>query len=155
VINADFVYRHFIHGGLGSSGIDLNHYNSIRGPILPKCTTAQHSDAQADCSTGPINVWQAASRQTYKGLLVRADKRFSRRYQVLGSYAYSSNTGTAGTGGGVGLNLDNWLQNPGPLPTDFTHILNLGGVVQLPARFEVGINLSYSSAPPFSATVGS
>src|SRR5262249_40815437 len=60
VINADFVYRHFIYGGLGSSGIDLNHYNSIRGPILPKCTTAQQSDPQADCSTGPINVWQAA-----------------------------------------------------------------------------------------------
>jgi hypothetical protein len=155
VLSADFVYRHFIHGGLGSGGIDLNHYNSVRGSVIPKCAGVQQNDPQALCSTGPINVWQGASRQTYKGLLVRADKRFSHRYQVLGSYAYSSNTGTAGTGGAVGLNLDNWLQNPGPLATDFTHILNLSGVVQLPARFELGLNFSYSSAPPFSATVGS
>jgi hypothetical protein len=155
VLSGDFVYRHFIHGGLGASGVDLNHYNSVQGPIIPICTPAQQNDANALCSTGPINVWQAASRQTYKGLLVRAEKRFSHRYQMLGSYAYSSNTGTAGTGGGVGLNLDNWLKNPGPLATDFPQVLNLAGVVQLPARFEAGINYSYSSAPPFSATVGS
>ena len=155
VLSADFVYRHFIHGGLGGGGIDLNHYNSVRGPVIQRCTGAQQNDPQALCSTGPINVWQGASRQTYKGLLVRAEKRFSHRYQVLGSYAYSSNTGTAGTGGAVGLNLDNWLQDPGPLVTDFTHILNLASVVQLPARFELGLNFSYSCAPPFSATVGS
>jgi hypothetical protein len=155
VISADFAYRHFIHGGLGSGGVDLNRYNSVHGPVIPKCTAAQQGDPQVLCSTGPINVWEAASRQIYKGLLVRADKRFSHRYQVLGSYAYSSNTGTAGTGGGVGLNLDNWLQHPGPLATDFTHILNLAGVVQLPAYFELGLNFSFSSAPPFSATVGS
>jgi hypothetical protein len=155
VVNADFVYRHFIHGGLGSGGVDLNYFNSVfPGPIIQKCVGAEQNDPRALCSTGPINVWEAASRQTYKGLLVRADKRFSHRFQFLGSYAYSSNTGTAGTGGGVGLDMDNWLRNPGPLATDFTHILNLGGVVQFPARFEVSFNFSYSSAPPLSATVG-
>src|SRR5262249_48350438 len=60
VVTADFVYRHFIHGGLGPSGVDLNHFNSIRGPVLPVCTAVQRSDPQAFCSTGPINVWQAA-----------------------------------------------------------------------------------------------
>jgi hypothetical protein len=155
VLTSDFIYRHFIHGGLGASGVDLNHYNSVQGPIIPICSPAQQNDLQAICSTGPINVWQAASRQTYKGLLVRAEKRFSHRYQMLGSYAYSSNTGTAGSGGGAGLNLANWLKNPGPLATDVSQILNLAGMVQLPARLEVGINYSYSSAPPFSATVGS
>src|SRR5262249_31760324 len=80
--NADFVYRHFIHGGLGWGGIDLNHFNSVYGPIIPKCTPAQQNDPQAPCSNGVINVWQGASNQTYKGLLVRADKRFSHRYQV-------------------------------------------------------------------------
>jgi hypothetical protein len=155
VVNADFVYRHFIHGGLGPNGIDLNHFNSVHGPIIQTCIGDQQNDPQAICSTGPINVWQAASRQTYKGLLVRPDKRFSHRYEMLASYAYSSNTGTAGTGGGVGLNLDNWLQNPGPLPADFTHILNVAGVMEFPSRFELGLNFSYSSAAPFSATVGS
>jgi len=154
VVTADFVYRHFLHGGLGPNGVDLNHFNSSRGPVLPVCTAVQRTDPQALCSNGPINVWQAASRQTYKGLLVRADKRFSRGVQVLGSYAYSNNTGTAGTGGGPGFNLDNWLANPGPLVTDFTHIANVAGVVQLPWRFEIGLNFSYSSAAPFNAIVG-
>jgi hypothetical protein len=154
VVTADFVYRHFIHGGLGPNGVDLNHFNSSRGPALPVCTAVQRTDPQALCSNGPINVWQAASRQTYKGVLVRADKRFSRGFQVLGSYAYSSNTGTAGTGGGPGFNLDNWLEDPGPLVTDFTHIANVATVVHLPWRFEIGLNLSYSSAAPFNATIG-
>jgi hypothetical protein len=158
VLTADFVYRHFIHGGLGPGGIDLNHFNSVRGPALPRCSGAQQSDPRALCSTGPINVWVAASNQTYKGLLLRTEKRFSHGFQALGSYAYSSNTGTAGTGfgptSGPGLNLDNLLQNPGPLPTDYTQIANLAGVVRLPWRFELGINYSYSSVPPFNAIVG-
>jgi hypothetical protein len=156
VVTADFVYRHFIHGGLGPNGVDLNHFNSSRGPVLPVCTAVQRNDPQAFCSNGPINVWQAASRQTYKGLLVRADKRFSRGFQVLGSYAYSSNTGVAGAGVGMppGFNLDNWLENLGPLATDFTHIGNVATVIHLPWRFDIGLNFSYSSAPPFNATIG-
>jgi len=91
------------------------------------------------------------ARATYKGLLLRADKRFSHGFQILGSYAYSSNTGT---NTGNGFNLDNWLQNDGPLPTDLTHVLNLAGVVQLPSRFELGLNFSFSGAPPLNAYIG-
>jgi hypothetical protein len=40
------------------------------------------------------------------------------------------------------------------IATDFTHILNVASVAQLPGRFEIGINFSYSSAPPLSAYVG-
>jgi len=43
--------------------------------------------------------------------------------------------------------------------SDNSQFINLIGVSerhrQLPARFELGLNFSYSSAPPFSATVGS
>src|SRR5262249_40730402 len=95
-----------------------------------------------------------AGRVTYKGLLLRADKRLSHGFQLLGSYAYSSNTGTNGTGAGSGFNLDNWFENRGPVVTDLTHIANLACVVQLPCRFELGLNFSYSSAAPFSAFVG-
>src|SRR3989442_9049524 len=42
----------------------------------------------------------------------------------------------------------------GPVVTDFTHIANLAGVVQLPWRFELGLNFSFSSVPPFSTYVG-
>ena len=150
VLSADFVYRHFVHLTLGGA-VDLNHVNSIYGPVIPKCNSIQRNDPQAICSLGPINVQEWEGRATYKGLLLRADKRFSHRFQVLGSYAYSSNTGTINDNG---FNLDNWLQNAGPLPNDYTNILNLAPVAQLPWRFELGLNFSYASAPPFSAFVG-
>jgi hypothetical protein len=163
VLTVDFVFRHFIHGGLGPSGLDLNHFNSVRGPVIPRCGASQQSDPHAFCSTGPIQVWQSTSNQTYKGLLLRADKRFSHRFQVLGSYAWSSNVGTPGTGvsnpyaafAPTGLDLDHWHQTSRPLITDYTHIANVAGVVQLPWHFDLGLNFSYSSAPPFSPTVGS
>ena len=148
VISADFAYRHFIHLGWP---LDLNHFNRVGGPVIPKCAGTQKDDPQALCSTGPIDVWQAAGRATYKGLLLRADKRFSHGFQFLVSYAYSSN---AGNNNGNGFNLNDWLQNSGPLPTDFTHIVNLAGVAHLPWQFELGLNFSYSSAPPFNAYVG-
>lgn len=148
VVSADLAYRHFIHIGWP---LDLNHFNSARGPVVPKCTGAQQNDPGALCSAGPINVWQVAGRATYKGLLLRADKRFSHGFQFLGSYAYSSNVGNDN---GNGFNLDNWLQNRGPLATDFTHLLNLAAVARLPGQLELGLNFSYSSAPPFNAYVG-
>jgi hypothetical protein len=150
VVSADFVYRHFGHIGLGQ--LDLNRFNSARGPVIPRCANeAQRNDPEALCSNGAINVQVNAGSATYKGLLVRADKRFSRGFQLLGSWAYSSNTGT-NTGGG--FNLDDWLSNRGPLDRDVTNVLNLAGVVQLPRGFRLGFNFSYASAPPFSAFVG-
>ena len=162
VWTADFVYRHFIHGGMGPGGLDLNHFNSVHGPVIPKCTAAQKNDPQAICSTGPIQVWQSTSNQTYKGLLMRAEKRFSHRLQALASWAWSSNVGTPGSGvqnpyaafAPLGLNLDQWHQPNRPLVLDYTHILNFAGVVQLPRHFELGLNFSYSSAPPFSPIIG-
>lgn len=166
VIGGDFVFRHFIHGGMGPGGLDLNHFNrvinGVQTPVIPKCTAAQQNDPQAICSTGPIQVFQATSNQTYKGLLVRADKRFSHRFQALSSWAWSSNVGTPGSGvqnpysafAPLGLNLDQWHQPNRPLVLDYTHIVNVAGVAVLPLHFELGLNFSYSSAPPFSPTVG-
>jgi hypothetical protein len=110
VLTADFAYRHFVHLTLGP--IDLNHFNSIHGPVIPACRTTEENDPQAICSLGPINVQQWQGRATYKGLLLRADKRFSHGFQILGSYARSSNTGT-NNANGTGFNLDNWLEKPG------------------------------------------
>jgi hypothetical protein len=150
VVTADLAYRRFTHIGLGP--LDLNRFNSARGPVIPRCLTgAERNDPHALCSTGAINVQTNAGRATYKGLLVRADKRFSRGIQLIGSWAFSSNTGT---NIGNGFNLDDVLSNHGPLDRDLTHIVNLAGVVQLPLRFEVGVNFSFASAPPFSAFVG-
>jgi hypothetical protein len=152
VLSADFAYRHFVHMFReGAVPIDLNHFNSIRGPVIPVCTAAQRNDPRALCSLGPINVMEAPGRSSYKGLLLRAEKRFSHGFQFLGSYTYSSNTGNSARNG---FNLDNWLQNTGPFDFDFTQIANLDGVARLPWRFELGLNFSYSGAPPFSAYIG-
>ncbi len=154
VLSADFAYRHFVHLALGN--VDLNHYgwfwNGVRNPVIPVCTAAQQNDPRAICSLGAIDVQEWQGRATYKGLLLRADKRFSHGFQVLGSYAWSSNTGTNNKNG---FNLFNWLQSyAGPLPNDATQILNIAGMTHLPWHFELGLNFSYSSAPPFSAYVG-
>jgi hypothetical protein len=150
VVSADFAFRRFNHVGMGQ--LDLNRFNSARGPLIPRClTAAERDDPQALCSTGAINVQTMAGRVIYKGLLVRADKRFSRGFQLLGSWAYSSNTGTSV---GPGFNLDDWLDNRGPIDYDVTHIVNVAGIVQLPLSFRLGLNFSYATAPPFSAIVG-
>jgi hypothetical protein len=153
VASADFAYRHFLHldiGGVGQQGIDLNQYNSIH-PVIAKCSDRQRNDVQAICSLGPINVHVSPARATYKGVLLRAEKRFSKGFQFLASYAYSN---TAGTNGANGFNLDDWFQNTGPLPTDIRHIFNLSAIAQLPAKLQLGLTYAYSSARPFSAYVG-
>ena len=110
-----------------------------------------------DLLLGPINVQEDYQRATYKGLVLRAEHRFSHRLQVLASYAYSSNRGTnsnSAADAGSGFNLDNWLENTGPLSTDLTHTLNIAGVLRLPRQLEVSVNFAYTNTPPFSAYVG-
>ena len=92
VLTADLVYRHFVHVPENGGSFDVNHFNSVRGPVIPKCAGAQANDPQAICSLGSINVQVAPFRATYRGLLLRAEKRFSHGFQFLGSYAFSSDT---------------------------------------------------------------
>jgi hypothetical protein len=152
VVGADLAYRRFSHVPQGGGAIDLNHFGSVGGPAIRRCSgAAEATDPHALCSTGPINVHVAPFRFTYKGLLVRAEKRLSRGAQLLGSYALSRNSGT---NTGNGFSLHDWLRNEGPTPNDVTHLANAAGAVPLPWGVELGFNFSYASAPPFSAFVG-
>src|SRR5262249_5494915 len=156
LISADFVWRRFLHTFL--AGIDYTRFNRLpQGPAIPHCTPAQTNDWTAVCSAGPITFDNTSGIVQYKGLLVRLEKRFSRRTQFLASYALGSYKGTNGPGNvdfpGTGFNNDEWVENYGPLPTDLRHILNLSGFVELPWRFQVSFNVSAYSAPPFSAFV--
>jgi hypothetical protein len=150
VINTDFVYRHFAHiGGSYPKLIDVNHFSSARGPVLQVCATdAQRSDPNALCSLGPIFLTTGIGSGSSRGLLVRAEKRFSRGWQLLGSYAYSSGKGN---GFGTGFNNDDPLSNYGPVNADYRHILNVSGLIQLPKQFQFGAFVTYVSRPPFSA----
>ena len=148
VVNADFVVRSFNH--LGAT-VDLNHFSSTEGRVLPICSSQQRSDPAALCSLGPISVFTGIGSARYEGLLVRVDKRFSSGWQLLGSYAYASNTGNSF---GNGFNNDDPLANYGPLDRDIHHIFNLSGLTQLPKQFQLGWNVTYTSKPPFTAFLG-
>lgn len=160
VLNADVVWKRFIHTFI--NGIDYNRWNSLAGPVIPACTQQQRNDVTAVCSNGNIYFDTTIGRAQYKGLLVRAEKRFSGRAQFLASYALGSYVGTNGTGVGTseasggrffGFNNDDWFENYGPLPTDLRHILNLSGLANLPWRLQVAFSVSAYSRPPFAPYV--
>ena len=156
VINADFVWRHFVHTPINN--IDYNRYNSTQGPVLPRCTAAAKNDPLAACSNGAIGFDNSAGLTRYKGLLVRVEKRFSRHVQFLGSYALSSNVGSnalrASSAVSSGFNNDNWFENYGPMNTDQRHVLNISGFVELPRGFQLSSSITYYSQPPFAVFVG-
>jgi len=151
VISADFVLREFRHIGPPPGLVDANHFSSASGPVLPLCTEAQRTDPAAECSLGPIFVNSGIGSARYEGLLVRVDKRLSRNFQFLASYAYSSDVGNNFSNG---FDDEDPLGSWGPLGIDFRHILNLSGVTLLPKGFQLGLVLTYVSKPPFSAFLG-
>jgi hypothetical protein len=160
VASADVVWKGFSHTFI--NGVDYNHYyrsTALGGRVIPKCG----SDSPAQCSNGPLSFDTTTGRASYKGLLVRVERRFDGRFQLLGSYTLGSYTGTNGTGlataestGGrvFGFNNDNWYENIGPLPTDVRHMLSVSGIVRLPWDVRVATSIAAYSRPPFSAYVG-
>jgi hypothetical protein len=161
VVSADLVWRRFFHTFI--NGIDYNRWNSAGGPVLRRCNASEAGDVTAVCSNGNFYFDTTIGRARYVGLLLRADKRFSGRAQLLASYALSSYVGSNGTGVATaemappsrayGFNNDNWFENYGPLPTDQRHVLNVSGFVNLPWQFQIGFSLAAYSRPPFSAFV--
>lgn len=159
-ISADVVWRKFIHTFI--NGIDYNRWNSASGPVIPACTPAQRTDVRAVCSNGPLYFDTTIGRARYKGLLVRLEKRLARRAQFLAAYALASYVGANGTGTGTtenpggrvfGFNNDNFFENYGPLPTDYRHVLNVSGSLQLPWSLQLAFTASAYSRPPFSVYV--
>src|SRR5262249_24190720 len=59
-VHADFVFRQFVHTDMGP--IDYDHWDSVRGPVLPICSPLQALDPKALCSTGPITVHTSGGR---------------------------------------------------------------------------------------------
>jgi hypothetical protein len=149
VISGDFVRRVFVNTLIGE--LDQNRYNrflnGVRSPVIPVCTGAQSADPTAECSIGQVTFWTPGGRGVYNALLVRADKRFSRRFQGTASYALTSQTGYTSTI----YNLDNYNSSLGPQGP--RHILNVSGVVSLPWGFELGLISSSQSRGPVTAIV--
>lgn len=152
-ISADFVYRHFLHQTFPSTpsrDVDLNHFyryvNGVQTPVIPVCPSALQLVPGAPCSNGGVGVLISGGRSVYRGLLLRADKRFSHRYQMQVSYALQDQEGINGI-----YNNDNWFQYFGPQGPH--SILNVSGVVDLPWKFQASFISSYSSRTPFQPIV--
>jgi len=92
---------------------------------------------------------ESISQYKYRGLYVRAEKRFSKRYQFLVSYTLASNRDDnpqAQVTNQANYNLD-W----GPANIDRRHSLVASGSTSLPWKFNLGIIWQIRSSLPFSA----
>jgi len=150
-VTADFVYRHFLHETL--RGVDLNHFYAVNGPVIPACAAANAEVPGVECSNGPIQATISGGRGTYKGLMVRADKRFSHRHAVQVSYALASDQNVYGIRqlDTPIENLNNWLQDIGP--NSPRHILNISGLVEVPGGIQVTFISSFNSKLPFQPII--
>jgi carboxypeptidase family protein len=151
LLQADFVYRKMLHGtpgGFFGASVDFNRYNAINGPVIPRCSAAQANDPAAQCSAGPINFWWPGAEATYKGLLVKADKRLSNRYQVSVSYALQDSKSIQD----ITQNLDDYFATYGPdLPR---HNIAVSGLIDLPGRVQVAVLSTFLSRNAVAPTIG-
>jgi hypothetical protein len=143
VLSVDFVRRVYLNTLLGE--IDYNRYNrfinGVQTPVIPKCSGAQSSDPAANCSTGPITFWTPGGRSVYNAMLVKLDKRFTKRLQFTASYALTDQHGYNGL-----YNLDKWNSSWGPQGS--RNILNVSAIVSLPWAVEVGVISATASRTP-------
>src|SRR5262249_47193369 len=90
VVQADYVYRHMIHGtpgGFFGASVDYNRFNGGGGRVTPSCSATQANPPTASCSTALIIFWCPGETSRSQALLVRGKKFSSRRYQFTASYA--------------------------------------------------------------------
>ena len=151
VVTADFVYRHVIHatpGGFFGASVDYNRFYSVSGPIIPACQSqAQAINPTTNCSAGPINFWWPGATAQYKALLVKADKRFSRRFMFTTAYSLQDSKSI----NDVTQNLNNYFSSYGP--DQPRHNLNMSGMVDLPWGFQFSLISSVISRPPVQPTI--
>jgi len=144
VVTADFVFRQYLH--LPIRYMDLNHFYSSSGPVIPACSAAQELDPTAECSNGLIQGLISGGRSHYTGLLLKANKRFSSRTSGQLSYAYSNQVGFNGV-----VDDSNWFATVGP---QAGHQLLSGSlVVDLPWGFTIAGITSFQSLGPIEPFV--
>jgi outer membrane receptor protein involved in Fe transport len=152
VLQADLVYRKLLHGtpgGFFGASVDFNRFNSIEGPVIPRCaTTALSNDPNAQCSSGPINFWWAGATSVYKALLVKVDKRFTDKYMFTASYALQDSQSIQD----ITQNLNDYFATYGP--DQPRHNLTLSGMVDLPWKVQLSVLSTFLSRLPVAPTIG-
>jgi hypothetical protein len=143
VLSADFVFRQYLHQLINNA--DLNHYNSVEGPVIPKCAAGQ-ALTLTECSVGPIETEISGGRSHYKGLLMKLDKRLSHRTTATLAYAYASEVGFNGL-----IDNSNYFASWGPQAGHQTLTGSL--VAFLPWGIQVSGISTFQSAVPFQPFV--
>lgn len=145
LLTADFVARNRVHTFFQRDRNLFNRAASLGGPIIRQCTPAEATNPTVRCSNGPVEVLEASGREQYKALLLKLDKRFSRRFAFTASYALSSLKGFDYT-----RDLTNPFGTPGPLGNDARHIFAFNSVIDLPWSFRASVIANFNSRSPFS-----
>jgi hypothetical protein len=148
-ISADFVLRKQVHQLFQTDFNLFSRAPQLGGPVIPKCASAAAAvNPAAQCSNGPISVIQSSDRNQYKALLVKLDKRLTKRYQFTASYALSSLTGFF-----TGEDQTNWFGHHGYLGGDTRHRFTFSGVVDMGRGFQASMIAVFASKGPFNARV--
>ena len=150
VLSVDWARRQFENTPVGE--VDLNFYGrtipgtSTPNPVIPACGPGQAAIVSAECSTGPVTVWDPEGRSVYDALQVKLQKRFSKGYYFLLSYAYQKQVTINTDSNLVPWNTQNFFQSYGPdIPTQQ---LNLAGTYNLPWGFTISLNNFIQSSTP-------
>lgn len=143
VLTADWARRLSVNTSISS--VDLNHYseviNGVQSPVIPKCPTSPDLNPADECSLGAFTFNWDEGRAVYEGLLIKLQKRMSKHYSLIGSYALQRLLGLTSA-----VNLNNYFESYGQ---QLAHQnLNVAFVYELPWGFQFSLNNSYISVTP-------
>ncbi len=147
-LNADFVFRRYLHTFFQRDRAMFNRAASLGGPVIPACASAQRLNPAARCLNGPFEVIEGSGKEDYKGLLLKLERRFTNRYQFTASYAYSRTRGFD-----YDLDLNNPFALSGFGAADRPHIFSFSGVAELPLGFRAGLIMTFESGAPLTIKI--
>jgi hypothetical protein len=106
-----------------------------------------------DMTRANVNIYTDGGGTEYKGLYVNFKKRYSHGWLLELSYTLSDSQADVELEQTSALDNepDIWDRMWGPTHNDSRHQISLAGVVDLPARFQLGGTLFYSSKVPWTA----
>jgi Carboxypeptidase regulatory-like domain/TonB dependent receptor len=133
LIHIDGVYMHTVKDW---RNVDMNYPNA--------------AGARPDPTTGQVLDHQSISQYKYKGMYIRAEKRFAKNYQFLISYTLASNRDDNPQARVT--NQANYGLDWGPANVDQRHSLVASGSANLPWKVQLGAIWQIRSSLPFSAT---
>jgi hypothetical protein len=147
-LTADFVYRRYLHTFFQRDRALFDRPASLGGPLIRQCSGAEATNPTVQCLNGPFEVVEGSGRESYKGLLVKLEKRFSNRYQFTAAYTYSKQRGFNYT-----RDFTNPFAFPGYAGADRPNTFTFSGVADLPLGFTAGLIASFTSGAPLTVTI--